>query len=101
MASVSRFEALPSAIALVAFLSTGAAAQSIESQPVVIHEGTATFDASTNLPAVKIRGKSDRLEGRARIRKTSDGLVIEHLEAVLPVNTLKTGMALRDEHMLK
>lgn len=101
MTSVMRLEALSSAIALVAFLSTGAAAQSIESQPVAIHEGTATFDASTNLPAIKIRGKSERLQGRARIRKSTDGLVIERLEAILPVGTLKTGMPLRDEHMIK
>lgn len=101
MTSVIRRRALAAAIPLVAFLLTGAAAQGIQSQPVEVHEGTATFDASTNLPAIRIHGKSEALQGRARIRKNADGLVIERLEAVLPVWTLKTGLALRDEHMRK
>ena len=101
MTSAIRHPALPAAIALVAFLSTGAVAEAAQSQPVEIHEGSATFEASTSLPAMRIHGKSQALRGRARIRKSADGLVIERLEAVLPVWTLKTGLALRDEHMRK
>jgi polyisoprenoid-binding protein YceI len=48
-----------------------------------------------------VHGKSKGLEGRARIRQSTDGLVIERLEAVLPVRTLNTGLGLRDEHMRK
>jgi len=101
MTSVTRHRALQTALAFVTLVSTRAVAQDIRSEPVEIREGTARFDASTNLPAIRIHGKSEGLEGRARIRKNADGLVIERLEATLPVRTLKTGMELRDEHMRK
>jgi polyisoprenoid-binding protein YceI len=101
MPSASGYLAVATAIAFAPFLSTGAVAQDIQSQPVEIRGGSATFEAATNLPAIKVYGKSEALEGRARIRKNSDGLVIERLEAVLPVRTLKTGLTLRDEHMRK
>jgi polyisoprenoid-binding protein YceI len=68
---------------------------------VEIRGGTATFDVGTNLPAISIHGKSTALAGSARIRETTDGLVIEELQAVLPVRTLNTGLGLRDEHMRK
>jgi hypothetical protein len=62
---------------------------------VEIQRGTATFDASTNVPAISIHGKSTVLEGRAQIRDAGDSLVIEKLEAVVPIKTLNTGVALR------
>jgi polyisoprenoid-binding protein YceI len=93
--------ALLTATALVTFASASVIGQDVKSTLVEIHEGTAAFDASTNLPAIKIHGKSDAVEGRARIRQSTDGLVIERLEAILPVKSLKTGMTLRDEHMRK
>lgn len=79
--------------------SSLASAQSIPAQNVEISGGTATFHASTNVPAIAIHGKSSALAGRARIRQIPNGLVIENLEAVLPVDTLNTGMGLRDKHM--
>jgi polyisoprenoid-binding protein YceI len=51
--------------------------------------------------AISIHGKSTALEGRAQIRQSADGLVIENLEATVPVTTLNTGVSLRDEHMRK
>jgi polyisoprenoid-binding protein YceI len=68
---------------------------------VQIQRGTATFDASTNVAAISVHGRSTALEGRARIRHAVDGLVIENLEATVPVKTLNTGVSLRDEHMRK
>ena len=72
-----------------------------ESPKVEIQGGTASFEAATNVPAILIHGRSSALEGHARIRHDADGLVIEGLEAALPVRTLITGMGLRDEHMRK
>ena len=96
-------QSLAATIALVglSFASTGALAQGNEASMVEIHGGTATFDAATNVAVISIHGKSTALEGRARIRQSADGLVIEQLEAALPVRTLSTGMGLRDEHMRK
>jgi polyisoprenoid-binding protein YceI len=99
---VSR-QQLAAAIVLLClfYTSTGAFAQGDDASMVELHGGTATFDAATNVSVISIHGKSTALEGRARIRRTDDGLVIEQLEAVLPVRTLNTGMGLRDEHMRK
>jgi polyisoprenoid-binding protein YceI len=96
-------QSLTTAIALLGlfFASEGVLAQGNEASMVEIHGGTATFDASTNIAVISIHGKSTALEGRARIRQSGDGLVIEQLEAALPVRTLNTGMGLRDEHMRK
>jgi polyisoprenoid-binding protein YceI len=85
----------------LSFAATSALAQGNEASRVEIHGGTATFDADTNVAVISIHGKSTALEGHARIRQSADGLVIEQLEAALPVRTLNTGMGLRDEHMRK
>jgi polyisoprenoid-binding protein YceI len=72
-----------------------------DERTVEIRGGTAAFDASTNVSAISIHGKSTSLKGRAQIRRTTDGLVISRIEAVVPVQTLNTGLALRDDHMRK
>ena len=94
---------LAAAITLVSLSAalTDAVAAGTEALVVDIHGGTVVFDVATNVPAIGINGKSTALEGRARIRQSADGFVIEQLEAALPVGTLNTGMALRNEHMRK
>ena len=81
--------------------STPALAQARNTSMVEIWQGTATFEAATSVPVITVHGRSTALEGRARICQDNDRLVIEHLEAVLPIRTLRTGMGLRDEHMRK
>jgi polyisoprenoid-binding protein YceI len=68
---------------------------------VEVREGTATFDADTNVGAITVHGKSTNVRGRAVVRQAGDAIVIEQVEAVLPVKTISTGMDLRDEHMRK
>jgi polyisoprenoid-binding protein YceI len=98
-------------MALVFMVSTGAAtvarAQSAEaqntnaSQPVEVRGGTASFDVDTNMPALSVHGKSNGLEGRVRVRRGPEGPQLEQIEAKMPVETLQTGLKLRDEHMRK
>ncbi|RPJ69896.1 MAG: YceI family protein [Acidobacteria bacterium] len=66
-----------------------------------VQGGTATFDTDTNVPAVTVHGKSTKVRARAVIRQTGEAIAIEQIEATLPVNTISTGMGLRDEHMRK
>ena len=68
---------------------------------VEVRGGTAAFDASTNVSAISIHGKSTALAGRARIVLNAGRMTIEGLDATVPVKTLNTGMGLRDEHMRK
>ena len=87
------------ALALMA-APNAAQAQGHESAMVAI-SGTAAFDSSTTVPMISIHGKSTALEGRARVRQDGDSLIVEQLEALVPIRTLSTGMGLRDEHMRK
>jgi polyisoprenoid-binding protein YceI len=68
---------------------------------VEVRGGNASFDAATNVSAISVHGKSTQLDARASVRDGSDGLVLESVEATLPVKSLATGMGLRDEHMRK
>jgi polyisoprenoid-binding protein YceI len=68
---------------------------------IVVQNGTATFVATTNIPAVTVKGKSSALEAKVTLRRSAEGLQLERIDAHLPVKTLGTGMGLRDEHMRK
>jgi polyisoprenoid-binding protein YceI len=66
-----------------------------------VNRGTVSFDVGTNVPAVRVHGKSDSVTARARLESGPEGVVLEQIEATVPVHSLKTGLALRDEHMRK
>src|SRR3954463_6894898 len=88
--------------ALVLTVAAGtASAQNAPVTPIEIRGGTASFDVGTNVPALSVHGKSTAVEARGRIRPTAQGPQLEQIEASVPVNTLVTGMGLRDEHMRK
>ncbi len=86
---------------LAVTLSQGVTVRADGQETVEVRGGTATFDAATNVSAINIHGKSDALVGTAKITSEGDNLVIESLEAKLPVKTINTGLGLRDEHMRK
>jgi polyisoprenoid-binding protein YceI len=87
--------------ALAIAVAPAAFAADHESTSIEVHGGTVTFDASTNVSAISVHGKSSALEGHARVRQTEQGLAIEAVEASVSVSTLATGMGLRDSHMRK
>ena len=66
-----------------------------------VRNGTAAFEVETNIRAIRVHGKSTALQGRALVRQGPEGLAVEELRASLPVQTLDTGMSLRDGHMRK
>ena len=63
--------------------------------------GTATFEATTNIPGITVHGKSDAVRAKLDMRRSPDGLLLDNVEAWVAVSSLTTGMALRDEHMRK
>jgi polyisoprenoid-binding protein YceI len=69
--------------------------------PVEVRDGTATFDADTNVGAISVHGKSTNVRGRALVRQAGEAIVLEQVQAVLAVKSISTGMGLRDEHMRK
>jgi polyisoprenoid-binding protein YceI len=100
---------MPKHYALKLFVLTSLAAAAAfgdnQSKPepmtVAVQNGTVAFVSNTNVPAISVKGKSNALEARVSLRRTPDGLQLEHIDARLPVKTLVTGMGMRDEHMRK
>ena len=68
-------------------------------EAIQIEHATATFQVGTNMPGLLVKGKSDAVQARVQIRRSADGLTLDHVSAQLPVKTLATGIALRDQHM--
>jgi len=68
-------------------------------ETIQIEHATATFQVGTNMPGLFVKGKSEALQARVQIHRSSEGVTLEHIEAQLPVKTLATGIALRDQHM--
>jgi polyisoprenoid-binding protein YceI len=66
-----------------------------------VKQGTVSFDVATNVPALRVHGTSNSLTARARLASGPQSAVLEQIEATLPVRSLQTGLALRDEHMRK
>jgi polyisoprenoid-binding protein YceI len=88
-------------IALAAVLVYGAAGETLGKEEVMEISGTAEFEAPTNMPAVSVKGKSSATLGRVTVSRAVDGMLLEHIDASMPIKTLSTGMAVRDEHMRK
>jgi len=70
-------------------------------EAIQIDHATATFQVGTNMPGLLVKGKSDAVQARVQIRRNADGVTLDHVSAQLPVKTLATGIALRDQHMLE
>jgi polyisoprenoid-binding protein YceI len=80
---------------------SSAIAQSGDTQSVAVDSGTASFHVTTNIPALEVSGKSSALQARVQLHRDTNGVTLERIDAWMPVKTLVTGMALRDEHMRK
>jgi polyisoprenoid-binding protein YceI len=99
-----RVEFALSLMALVAVSVGVSAGQSSANAPhapalVEVHRGTASFDVGTNIPALRVHGKSSQVEATARVREQDADLLLTDMKAVVQVRTLTTGLGLRDEHM--
>jgi polyisoprenoid-binding protein YceI len=68
---------------------------------VKITSGVATFDSTTNMPGIGVKGRSNSISGEVSIVRNANGLLLQSINATVPVKTLATGMKVRDEHMRK
>src|SRR5437588_11517050 len=68
-------------------------------ETIQIEHASATFQVGTNMPGLFVKGKSDALLARVQLRRNADGVTLERIEARLPVKTLATGIALRDQQL--
>src|SRR5206468_1141490 len=69
------------------------------STAAAVEGGTASFVVNTTVPGISVKGKSSALEAHALVQRVPDGLHLEKVEASIAVTSIRTGMALRDEHM--
>lgn len=76
-------------------------AQNGNSTWLEVKRGTVSFQAVTNVSAIQIHGQSNAVQGQARVHREAAQLVVEEVQAVVKIDTLTTGMSLRDEHMRK
>lgn len=95
------FESLITASILLTVSSLPAMAKDSAADRVDIESGMAVFNASTNVPGVEVKGKSSALRGHVVVSHDDGRLVLDQIEATLPVKSLSTGMGVRDEHMRK
>ncbi len=82
---------------LVEFATPGASAEGEWDKAKLIHLslGSVEFEAPVNIKALTIHGKSDQLTGSLLM----DGLKLKQINVKIPVNSLSTGMKVRDKHM--
>ncbi len=66
-----------------------------------VESGTASFESSTNMPGIEVKGKSTALSAHVEVTRNSSGLTLRSIDATIPVKSLATGMKVRDEHMRK
>ena len=66
-----------------------------------VESGTASFESSTNMPGIEVKGKSSGLSASVEVARDGNGLTLRTIEAAIPVKSLATGMKVRDEHMRK
>jgi polyisoprenoid-binding protein YceI len=69
--------------------------------PVEIRGGSVSFDVDSNVSAINVHGRSRVLDGRGDIRDNGTTIAIDRFELTVPVNSLETGMSVRDSHMRK
>jgi polyisoprenoid-binding protein YceI len=85
---------------LTAFLFTACLeAQASGPRTFEVRQGAASFEISTNLPAMTVHGKSEELHASVQVRQEARQLVLEAIEARLDSRTLSTGIETRDQHM--
>ena len=82
---------------LVEFSTPGTSGERESDKAKSIHfnQGSVEFEAPVNIKALTIHGKSNQVEGSLLV----DGLRLTDINIRIPVNSLSTGMKVRDKHM--
>jgi polyisoprenoid-binding protein YceI len=96
-----RFLALAVVFLLLAWRGAAAQGPAADASALTVTGGAASFEVSTNVLGTMVRGKSSALTASTLLRSSAAELILERLEATLPVASLKTGIKLRDQHMVK
>uniref|UniRef100_Q01ZW2 Lipid/polyisoprenoid-binding YceI-like domain-containing protein n=1 Tax=Solibacter usitatus (strain Ellin6076) TaxID=234267 RepID=Q01ZW2_SOLUE len=86
-------------IAVIVCLSASACIAADNGATAAVQGGAASFVANTTVPGVSVKGKSTALEARAVVQHQGEGLRLQDVAATVPVKSILTGMAIRDEHM--
>jgi polyisoprenoid-binding protein YceI len=89
-------------VALI-FGVAGGTAVANDATPVLLEvsSGTVAFEVTTNVPGVEVKGKTNAVTAHIHINSTAEGVLVQRMEALVPVRGLSTGMKVRDEHMRK
>src|SRR5437016_5334914 len=66
-----------------------------------VSSGTVSFEVATNVPGIRVKGTAKTLTADVKVESGAEGLMLQQIEARVPVRSLLTGMKVRDEHMQK
>jgi polyisoprenoid-binding protein YceI len=66
---------------------------------VAIQAAAVDFTATSNLKALTVQGRSESVRGSGIIQYVGDKVIVQTFEASVAVDSLSTGMDLRDRHM--
>ncbi len=82
---------------LVEFATLGASGERESDKAKLIHLslGSVEFESPVNIRALTIHGTANQLTGSLLL----DGLNLKEINIKIPVNSLSTGMKVRDKHM--
>jgi len=76
-----------------------------EAAPVPLHgkikSGSVEFTAKANVGALTIHGTSEVMVGTITLRSLENHLDVKELTASVPIESISTGMGVRDKHMRK
>jgi polyisoprenoid-binding protein YceI len=92
-------DAMNQNLAIIACLTAAAYGAANLGTTAAVEGGAASFVVNTTVPGISVKGKSTALEAHAVVQRVPDGLHLEKMEASIPVKSILTGMAVRDEHM--
>jgi polyisoprenoid-binding protein YceI len=88
-------------ILLIVAAQASAAADGARGTVLHVAGGTVTFEVGTNIPALRVHGTSDAIRANVRAEVGPQGIAISEVDATITIVSLKTGLALRDDHMRK
>ena len=83
-----RYNALPWLIGVLVTVGSLSGRTASDAPLVEVRSGRVAFDVGTNLPSILVHGKSGAVEGHATLSDEPGGIVLERIEASVPVKTL-------------
>jgi polyisoprenoid-binding protein YceI len=88
-----------SGLCLSTVLAFAGALRPADTEIIGIESGTVSFDVVTNALGYNFAVSSNAIKGSLELSRDTSGLVLQKMDYTLPVESLSSGINVRDEHM--